>query len=242
MEKEWFSTWFDSPYYHILYKNRDEEEAQAFMTALSKFLHFKPEHRVMDLACGKGRHAIFLNQLGFNVAGLDLSPQSIAHAKQFEQPNLHFYVHDMREVFEERHFDFILNLFTSFGYFENETENVKAFQAAARNLKKGGIFVLDFFNTAYVIKHLEAFVVKEIEGIHFEIRKELVNGYILKDIAFEDKGQAYHFQEKVEAISYEAFHHYFDAAGLKLKHLFGDYHLNPFDAEHSTRMIFVLEK
>jgi SAM-dependent methyltransferase len=77
----------------------------------------------------------------------------------------------MREVFEERYFDFILNLFTSFGYLENHDENIKAFQAAARNLRKGGIFVMDFFNTEYVKKQLLPFQVKEIDGIRFEITK-----------------------------------------------------------------------
>jgi SAM-dependent methyltransferase len=138
---------------------------------LSSYLQIQPEHHIMDLACGKGRHAIYLNQKGFEVTGVDLSPQSIAFAKIYENAHLHFFVHDMREVFEERYFDFILNLFTSFGYLENHDENIKAFQAAARNLRKGGIFVMDFFNTEYVKKQLLPFQVKEIDGIRFEITK-----------------------------------------------------------------------
>jgi cyclopropane fatty-acyl-phospholipid synthase-like methyltransferase len=90
MTKEWFSSWFDSPYYHILYKERDDKEAQLFMDQLSSYLQIQPEHHIMDLACGKGRHAIYLNQKGFEVTGVDLSPQSIAFAKIYENAHLHF--------------------------------------------------------------------------------------------------------------------------------------------------------
>src|SRR5688500_2509825 len=117
-EQEWFSTWFDSPYYHILYNNRDEQEAEQFMDKLLAYLHPKPHEKVLDLACGKGRHSVYLNQKGFDVTGIDLSEQSIAYARQFENERLHFAVHDMREVYQPETFDFILNLFTSFGYFE----------------------------------------------------------------------------------------------------------------------------
>ncbi|WP_026996775.1 SAM-dependent methyltransferase [Flectobacillus major] len=242
MTKEWFSSWFDSPYYHILYKERDDKEAQVFIDQLSSFLHFQPEHHIMDLACGKGRHAIYLNQKGYTVTGVDLSSQSIEYAKQFENNQLHFFVHDMREVFEERYFDFILNMFTSFGYLENDLENIKAFQAAARNLRKGGIFVMDFFNTALVVNQLVPYQIKRVDDITFEIRKSVDKGAIIKDIEFCEDGHEYHFQEKVQAISLDEFKQYFKAAGLTLKHIFGDYHLGDFQIEHSPRMIFVLEK
>jgi SAM-dependent methyltransferase len=242
MKTEWFSTWFDSPYYHILYKSRDVKEAQLLIDNLTDLLKFSPEHRLMDLACGKGRHAIYLNQKGLDVVGLDLSQQSIEHAQQSQNDRLHFYVHDMREIFEERSFDFILNLFTSFGYLETEQENIKSFQSAARSLKKGGVFVMDFFNTSVVIRDLVAFQEKEIEGINFRISKKIEDGFILKDIAFTVNDHSYHFQEKVKAISLESFTQYFQAAGLSLKYLFGNYALAPFSEESSPRMIFVLEK
>ncbi|MFD1816310.1 Methyltransferase domain-containing protein [Pseudarcicella hirudinis] len=242
MEKEWFSHWFDSPYYHILYQNRDDDEAQLFIDKLSEFLGFLPEHQIMDLACGKGRHSIYLNQKGFNVTGLDLSPQSIEYAQQFANERLHFHVHDMRDFFAEREFDFVLNMFTSFGYLANESENIKAFQSAARSLKKGGRFVLDFFNTPLVIRELVSYEIKSIEGIDFEIRKRHENGCIIKNIDFEAEKHHYHFQERVEAICQESFLRYFSSAGLTLKHLFGNYLLEPYQAESSSRMIFILEK
>ncbi len=242
MQKEWFSDWFDSPYYHILYINRNQQEAESFVEHLAKYLVIKKDDKVMDLACGKGRHAIYLNQLGFDVTGLDLSPQSIQHARQFENARLHFYEHDMRQIFAEKEFDIILNLFTSFGYFETEEENIKAFQSAARNLKKGGFFVLDFFNTTLVINKLEQKAVLEREGLFFEITKELQNNIILKNISFEASGKKYQYQERVAAITKESFLNYAKLSGLKIKAIFGNYQLADFDEKTSPRMVFVFEK
>jgi SAM-dependent methyltransferase len=121
---EWFGTWFDSDYYHLLYKDRDYTEAENFVEKLA--IHLKPNTAdlILDLACGKGRHSIHLNALGFDVEGSDYSTNSIKYAKQFENKRLKFYEHDMRLSFP-RKYDFILNLFTSFGYFDTETEHIK---------------------------------------------------------------------------------------------------------------------
>ena len=69
----WFTNWFDSPYYHILYKNRDEKEAQNFIEKLTNYLKINKESKIIDIACGKGRHAMYFNQIGYNVVGIDLS-------------------------------------------------------------------------------------------------------------------------------------------------------------------------
>ncbi|MFN3940966.1 MAG: YkgJ family cysteine cluster protein, partial [Chitinophagales bacterium] len=79
--------------------------------------------KILDLACGKGRHSIYLNQLGYDVTGADLSENSIKEASKFANEKLHFKVHDMRIPFEEK-YDAIFNLFTSFGYFENDADNL----------------------------------------------------------------------------------------------------------------------
>ena len=69
----WFSSWFDSPYYHILYKERNFREAQIFIDNLTFYLNMDEGSKVLDLACGKGRHSIYLNQLGYDVLGVDLT-------------------------------------------------------------------------------------------------------------------------------------------------------------------------
>lgn len=245
-EKEWFGEWFDSPYYHILYKNRDHHEAQFFIDNLINHLRITSRHKILDLACGKGRHAIYLHKLGYNVTGIDLSPQSIQFANRFTRrfgdEKLNFFVHDMREVFAVEEFDQIFNIFTSFGYFEKAGENKKAIRAAAAALKPGGIFVLDFFNTKKVLENLVPYEKKTVEGIDFLIEKKLEDGFISKSISFSEKGEKYCFKEKVKSITEKDFLKYFDAAKLKVIDFFGDYHLNDFDPKSSERMIFITQK
>ncbi len=241
-EVEWFSAWFDSPYYHILYKDRDLKEAQLFMDNLLAYLHPKQNAKILDLACGKGRHSLYLNQKGYEVTGIDLSEKSIAYAKEFENNSLHFDVHDMRQVYKPEVFDFILNLFTSFGYFENETENVVALCATTKSLKYGGKLVIDFMNTDKVIANLVTDEVKEIQGITFKIHRSLEHDFIVKTISFTDNGQAYQFQERVRALREDDFMEFFKMAQLRLVDVFGDYQLNAYDRERSDRMIFVLKK
>jgi SAM-dependent methyltransferase len=240
--KEWYREWFNSPYYHILYKDRNEEEAQHFIDKLAALLHFKPDGTLLDIACGRGRHSLYLNQKGYDVTGIDLSPENIAYARQFENSRLHFFEHDMRQVFRKNAFDYSLNLFTSFGYFETDTENIQTVRAAAIALKEKGIFVLDFLNTPKVIRTLVPFEQKEIAGIRFDLRKGIDNDYILKHIDFTDQHTQFHFQEKVKALTLSDFMRYFTIAGLELLHVCGDYDLNPYQQEFSSRMILVAGK
>ncbi|MCJ8163850.1 class I SAM-dependent methyltransferase [Pontibacter sp. E15-1] len=241
-EEEWFSTWFDSPYYHILYNNRDMQEAQHFMDRLLAYLHAKPHERILDLACGQGRHSIYINQKGYDVTGIDLSAKSIAYARQFTTPRLHFALHDMRQVYRPEYFDFVLNLFTSFGYFENETENVVALAATAKSLKPGGKLVIDFMNTDKIIDNLVAEEEKEVRGINFRITRGVENGFIVKTIRFSDEGRDCQYEERVRALRQEDFMDYFKMVQLRLVDVFGDYTLRPFVRETSDRMIFVLKK
>lgn len=240
--KEWFGEWFDSPYYHVLYKHRDDEEAQSFIDHLIAYFQFSENDYIQDLACGKGRHAIYLNKKGFNVVGLDLSPQNIAFASRYENAYLKFHIHDMRFRWKSERFDYILNLFTSFGYFETKGENQQAITSIAQGLKKGGKLLIDFLNPYTVINNLVPEEIKTINGIDFHIRKFLNGEYIVKDIKFEDKGIFYVYQERVKAIRRVKFLEYFEHAHLELIDLFGDYNLNPYIAEKSERMIFVLRK
>jgi SAM-dependent methyltransferase len=241
-DKEWFASWFDSPYYHTLYKNRNYDEAESFIDKLIAILDPPQQARFLDLACGKGRHSFFLNKHGFDVTGVDLSPASIKSASAFENESLHFYVHDMRRLFRTNYFDFILNLFTSFGYFEHERDEAATIDAVAKGLKPGGVFVIDFFNAAKVKANLKAFDEIVMENIRFQIRKKEESGYIFKTIEFSDKGKHYHFEERVRALTLPDFEKYFDACGLKTVHLWGGYDLSPFDADHSDRLIIAAKK
>lgn len=240
---EWFAEWFNTPFYHILYKSRNDKEAQLLIDNTEKLLKFDIQaHKILDLACGKGRHSIYLNSKGYDVVGLDLSENNIKIANQSANEKLHFFVHDMREVFRENSFDFVLNLFTSFGYFEDEVDNLKSIQAISENLKKGGKLVLDYMNSDKAIKHLSTHYEKEVDGIQFIINKTIENRFILKNIDFDFEGKHYHFQERVKALTFEDFEGYFKKSGLKVVNCFGNYLFENFDSENSDRMIFVAEK
>ncbi|HXA00927.1 MAG TPA: methyltransferase domain-containing protein [Cytophagaceae bacterium] len=239
--QDWFSEWFDSPYYHILYKHRDDIEAESFINKLINHLKILPQHKIMDLACGRGRHAIYLNKKGFDVTGTDLSPRSIEYAKQFSNSRLNFFVHDMREVFAAKSFDLILNLFTSFGYFDQEEDNYKAIKSIADSLKKDGLAVIDFMNTPKVIASLVKEELVEVDGIKFCVKKKLEDGFITKDISFHADGKDHHHIEKVKAIGKEDFIKYFNFAGLQILEILGDYQLNQYSEASSDRMIFTLK-
>ncbi|WP_281616183.1 class I SAM-dependent methyltransferase [Flammeovirga sp. SubArs3] len=240
--EEWFDQWFNTPYYHILYQNRDFQEAEDFMRILSSQLNITTNDKVLDLACGKGRHAIFLNKIGFNVEGIDLSTENIHHAQQFENDRLKFFTHDMRELYKKEEFNFIFNLFTSFGYFETEAEDLLALQMIADSLKQGGTLVLDYFNTYKVINSLPQKTVIERPEITFNVHKYLENRHVMKEISFIADGRNHVFTERVEALKNKDFCNLFQKVNLELLHTYGDYQLNEFDRENSDRMIFVVKK
>ena len=242
-KKEWFGEWFNSPYYHILYKDRNTFEASAFIDNICNYLGFSQSDKILDLACGKGRHAIYLNKKGFDVIGIDLSEENIKYASQFSNAKLSFYIHDMREVFAYNQFDYILNVFTSFGYFNSTEEHKSSIIAAAKALKPGGELIIDFLNTYKVINHLVPAEIKEVDNILFNITKEITgDGYIRKKIAFSHDEKQYCYQEKVKAIRRVEFLGFFKQAGLSCKQILGDYNLNSYQKEVSDRMIFVVEK
>ena len=240
--KEWFESWFDSPYYHILYKERNEKEAQLFLDNIISFLKPSPGARILDVACGKGRHAIYLNKKGFDVTGFDLSHESVQYDLQFQNEKLSFYLHDMREVFRVNYFDYVFNLFSSFGYFEKDRDNANTIFADASALKPGGILVIDYMNSMRVLNAPCPSEEKKIEGIRFAIKKEVLRGKIIKEIFFSDKGKDYHFAEKLSLLTITNFERYFSKSGLELTNTFGNYKLEPFDENKSYRLILVAKK
>ena len=240
VDENWFASWFDSPYYHILYKDRNYREAQHFMDNLTHYLNLPEKAKVLDLACGKGRHSIYLNQLGFNVIGADLSERSIAEASKNTNDSLHFQVHDMRDSFEEK-FDAIFNLFTSFGYFESDDDNLTTLKAMKDSLTDYGFAVIDFMNVNQVINSLVPEEVKTVDNIEFHLKRYVQDGHIYKEIDFEDQGKKYHFTEKVKALTLQDFQEMMDEAGIFLLDVFGDYKLKKFHKNDSERLIMIFK-
>lgn len=242
-KKEWFDEWFNTIYYHILYKNRDYNEAVYFINNLVDYFHLCPQDKILDLACGKGRHSIYLNKKGFNIEGVDLSEQNIIHASKYENERLKFNVHDMRYVYKPNNFDYVLNLFTSFGYFDSKEANLNVINATTASLKKGGKLLIDFLNPYVVINNLVEAESKTIDNIEFNISRSYTKDeFIIKKIIVKDHGQQFEFFEKVKAIRRTEFLDYFKRSNLKVLDVFGDYKLNTYDMKKSQRLIFIVQK
>ncbi len=238
----WFEDWFNSPYYHLLYSNRNQVEADYFISNLINYLKPNQSSKLIDIACGKGRHALTMNKLGYAVDAFDLSMNSIREAKKYESPTLKFYVNDIRKSLKKNHYQYAFNLFTSFGYFEEESDNLQAIKAISDSLTKDGFLIIDFLNVLKnnLMQHEEQ--IKTIGVITFFITKEIKNQFILKHIKFCDDNIEYNFTEKVKLIDLGNFKNYLTYGKLKIEAIFGDYSLNPFDEKNSDRLIIIAKK
>lgn len=239
---DWFCSWFDSSYYHKLYKHRDNKEAEEFINNLLSWLKIPAGGKVADIPCGKGRHCIYLNSHGFDVTGVDLSPESITEASKHTSPTLRFLVGDIRKLNFNEEFEVVFNLFTSFGYFDDEQDNILAMKNLARAVKHGGRLVVDFMNINKVLNTLVASEEKEIDGILFSIRRFEKNGILVKTIQITDGNKKYNFEERVKIIRLDDFKNYLNHCNLAVVATFGSYQLNSFDQESSDRLILIAQK
>jgi SAM-dependent methyltransferase len=242
--KEWFAEWFNSPYYPILYTNRDTKEADLFVENLIQFFKPKADALFLDIGCGQGRHTNQIAQKGYNALGIDLAEDAIKYAITNKEPNADFAVQDMRSLFYINAFDYVLNCFTSFGYFEHNRDTIKAAKTFVHALKPNGVLVIDYMNSHLVRKNLIAAEKIVKQNVEFDIRRTEINNKFEKQITITDTGKnfAKTYTEKVSSYSLQDFKHIFEPLGLTLAHTFGDYNLNPFDIEKSSRLIMVFNK
>ena len=231
--------WFDSDYYHVLYKHRDYNEARNFINNIVEYLDLKKGSKILDLACGIGRHSIYLDKIGFKVVGTDKSPNNIKKAKASKNQDICFLQMEMIDDTNHK-YDVIFNLFTSFGYV-NHNYNLKTIKNIERQLKDDGTVIVDFMNTLFVKKNLVIEETKVIDDLSFKIKRKSDGKHIYKEIKFQDK-KDYFFQEKVMDLSRKDFEKYLIRYNLKIIKTFGDYNLNEFDIENSERLIMVIKK
>jgi SAM-dependent methyltransferase len=243
-EQAWYKDWFNSPFYHKLYFDRDEQEAEAFIKKLVQHLQPAPASRMLDVACGKGRHSKTLASMGYTVTGIDISADSIAYARQFENDHLDFFVHDMRLPFYANYFDLAFNFFTSFGYFKTRREHDDAIRTIAQSLKKGGRLVIDYLNVHYAEERLVHREEKEIDGTHYSIHRWDDETHFYKKITVSDATlkEPLLYTEKVAKFSLGDFTDMLSFQGLQVQEVFGDYDFNSYDVRKTARLIIVAEK
>lgn len=237
----WFKHWFGTRYYSLLYGHRDEEDARQWVDAILGRWRLAPGSTILDLACGRGRHAHFFAGAGLKVTGLDISEANIADATE-AVPNAEFAVHDMRVPFRSESFDAVCCLFTSLGYFQDLEDDRAVFRAVWSALKPGGRFVLDFMNTGIVLRDLVPHELVDREGVAFELHRAYEQGILVKCITVSDGTDTHHFEERVQALAPGQLEDMAHEAGFVVEDRTDGPELNSFDPLASQRFVLWMRK
>jgi SAM-dependent methyltransferase len=232
---EWFEEWFGEEYLR-LYPHRDEEEAAQAVALVIQATGFRPGWRVLDVACGAGRHARAFEAAGARCVGVDLSATLLRIAQTATTAPL--VRADMRVLpIRSGSMDLTVNLFTSFGYFDRDAEHAAALGEMVATLKPGGWFVIDFLNREVVRRRLVPHEVMVVDGGKVKVTRSVSpdGHYVSKTI---DTPSGRRFVERVRLFGAEEISAMLERAGVAVRHRFGDYDASDHD-EHSPRTILV---
>lgn len=253
--KSWYKEWFNNSFYLELYKHRDNTDAKKIVSLIAKHITLPKNSKVLDLACGNGRHSVLFAQKGWDVLGVDLSPYLINEAnkklkKDYRsyKDKLEFEIRDMRSIAHKNEFDLVVNLFSSYGYFDKDSENKKVIKGISASLKKGGYFFFDFLNETHLRKALVPFdISRRNHNIVIQVRN-IIAGFVKKEIILIKKNPKggypliSNFYEKIKLYSINDFRNIFTQNGLKIIKTFGDYKGSRFNQNSSERLIILAQK
>jgi SAM-dependent methyltransferase len=220
-EADWFEEWFGQDYLDI-YQHRDETEAERAIELIAINLAGRQIDAVLDLACGAGRHTRVLRERWWTV-GLDLSMSLLRIARR-ESTDGPYVRADMRELpFADESFDLVVNLFTSFGYFDDDSEQVRVLGCVSAAMKRGGTLVIDFLNASQVRRELVPYDERVENGITIEQRRAISSDdrFVEKTIRLREKGKEY--IERVRLLSPRDLQQMLITSGFKVMKQFGDY-------------------
>ena len=243
--KLWFEEWFESEEYLTVYQHRNNEEAEILISFILDKVSIPDKAKVLDLGCGAGRHALLLAERGFEVVGVDQSKRLLSVAVDEAKKNgLHpkFIKDDIRSVSFLEKFDLILNVFTSFGYFEKDEDNFAVFSNVEKNLADDGFFVFDFLNSEHVKRNLIPFSKDEIGDMVVEQSRRIENNNVIKEIVLRKKEKDLSYRESVRLYSKSELLKALNMNNLSGKMIFGSYDGEAFDELTSQRLIILCKK
>ena len=238
----WYEDWFWSDAYTEVYDHRDEAEAEQLVTLIQRSITPAPTAHILDVGCGRGRHARALARRGYRVTGIDLSETAIEEARAAAAEDgldetASFQVGDMREPFCEACADGVVNLFTSFGYFQDDAENEQALRAMTAALRPGGWFLQDFLNAPVVANSLGTSHHETEDGLTIHQDRWIEDGRVNKEITIEGADGAETFRESVRLYTLYDLKEMYARVGLELVELFGDYDGGDYEPDESPRLL-----
>ena len=239
-EADWFEEWFGDDYLRI-YQHRDESEAERAIDLIAAHVAGREIQAVLDLACGAGRHSKALCERWWTV-GLDLSAALLRVARR-EDAEAPYVRADMRELpFADESFDLVVNLFTSFGYFEDDREHARVLAGVRTAMRPGGTFVIDFLNAGQVRRNLVPYDERVENGITIEQTRSISpdDRFVEKTIRLRERGREY--VERVRLFSAGDLERMLAAAGFDIVHCFGDYAGAPWSENSPRTILFVSRK
>jgi SAM-dependent methyltransferase len=222
----WYKDWFQDENYSTVYAHRDECEARITVDLFERIIQPTQPLRILDLACGNGRHAIEFARRGHVVTGVDLSIRLLDIAREQaanEQRHVVFQRDNMRQLSFVNAFDAVVSLFTSFGYFEDDSENNLVIASVSRALVPGGWFMLDFFHAEYVMRNLTPHDEQRRDGMTIVQERSIVDGRIDKEITISTEDGSQTFFESVRLFTFDDLRDMYEQNGFDIAHAFGDY-------------------
>ena len=240
--KDWYKNWFGNEYL-TLYAHRNDDEANDLIDLIHAYIKVSPHARILDLCCGQGRHTLILAKLGYTVYGMDLSRTLLRTARDKKDQNhsAYFIQADMRHLPTVSSFHLLLNLFTSFGYFESDQENQAVFCEFYNALERGGNFVFDYLNPTHVIQNLVPHEHEESNEMEIDIERQINGSRVQKKICLKKDTKESIFYESVKMYPPNEIFTMLKQAGLSVLHVFGDYRGTEFD-QNSPRLVVIGEK
>ncbi len=243
--RPWWETFFGPDY--LKQYEADEERTAAEVRGVETIVHLRKGARILDLACGAGRHSIALAKRGYAVTGYDLSEDLLKAARSAARAahaDVEFAHGDMRSLPYRGEFDAVINMFSSFGYFESADDDRNVLSGVARALRARGKFLMERFNReslAYELPLQGWRVGPDGSVILQEDTFDVLRGrYDTRQIVIDREGTREHLGS-VRAYTLPELKDLFDAAGMPIHRVLGGLDLSPYRARSRRLVLYAVK-